>query len=171
MLQFGNTTGACDPRERIDDWIAAARAGSVEAFGALIETCRGYLLSIANQELSADLQRKLGPSDLVQDTVCEAQQCFHQFSGLRREEFLAWVRTILLHNLSNTRRAFREVSKREIARETSLDGSDPALKRALVARDPPPAEATLAKEQIEIVQEAIRRLPPLTIPRSLYRCQ
>ena len=150
---------ALDSREQIDGWIEAARGGSTEAFGALIEACRGYLLAIANQELSADLQRKLGPSDIVQDTVCEAQQCFHQFSGLRREEFLAWVRTILLHNLSNTRRAFRDVSKRQIARETSLERSDPGLRRNLISRDPPPAEATLAKEQIEIVQAAIRRLP------------
>jgi RNA polymerase sigma-70 factor (ECF subfamily) len=159
MFEFGNSTSAFDSREQIDEWIDAAREGSSEAFGALIETCRGYLLSIANRELSADLQQKLGPSDLVQDTICEAQQCFHQFSGLRRDEFLAWVRTILLHNLSNTRRAFRDVSKRQIARETSLDGSDPRLKRSLVAREPPPAEAILAKEQIEMVQAAIRRLP------------
>ncbi len=159
MFQFGNTSSAVDPRKRIDEWIEAAREGSIEAFGALIETSRGYLLSIANQELSADLQRKLGASDLVQDTICEAQQCFHQFSGLRREEFLAWVRTILLHNLSNTRRAFRDVSKRQIARETSLDGNDPRLRRDLVAREPPPSEAILAKEQIELVQAAIQRLP------------
>jgi RNA polymerase sigma-70 factor (ECF subfamily) len=159
MFQFGETTTAFDSREQIDESIEAARRGSLEAFGALIETCRGYLLSIANQELPPDLQRKLGASDLVQETVCEAQQCFHQFSGLRREEFLAWVRTILLHNLSNTRRAFREASKREIAREMSLDGSDPGIKRALVTREPPPAEATLAKEQLEMVQAAIRRLP------------
>jgi RNA polymerase sigma-70 factor (ECF subfamily) len=156
---FDNTTTAFESRERIDECIEAARGGSIEAFGALIETCRGYLLSIANRELSADLQRKLGASDLVQDTVCEAQQCFHQFSGVRREEFLAWVRTILLHNLSNTRRAFRDVSKREIARETSLEEGGSRLKRNLVARELPPADATLAREQIHLVQLAIRGLP------------
>jgi RNA polymerase sigma-70 factor (ECF subfamily) len=159
MIRCGNTTSACDSREWIEERIEAVRGGSIEAFGALVETCRSYLLSIANRELSTDLQPKLGASDLVQDTVCEAQQCFHQFSGRCREEFLAWVRTILLHNLSNTRRAFRDVSKREIGRETSLEEGGSRLKRNLVARELPPADATLAKEQIQLVQTAIRGLP------------
>jgi RNA polymerase sigma-70 factor, ECF subfamily len=159
MFHNGDMISAVDSRERIDEWIEAARAGSAEAFGQLIQACRSYLLSIANQELSVDLRGKIGPSDLVQDTAFEAHQCFDQFSGLRREEFLGWVRTILLNNVSNVRRAFHDTSKRQISRERSLDDGDPRLKRDLIAKQLPPADATVLTEQAKQVQAAIERLP------------
>jgi hypothetical protein len=45
--------------------IADARAGSSSALGRLFESCRPYLLAIAGSELGADLQSKVGASDLV----------------------------------------------------------------------------------------------------------
>jgi hypothetical protein len=36
-------------------WLAAARGGSREALGQLLEACRGYLLLIAQRELDPDL--------------------------------------------------------------------------------------------------------------------
>jgi RNA polymerase sigma-70 factor (ECF subfamily) len=48
-----------------------ARKGSREALGRLLETCRPYLLLVANNELDRDLQAKAGASDLVQETFIE----------------------------------------------------------------------------------------------------
>ena len=53
--------------------LAAARAGSREALGRVLESCRGYLLLIAQQELDPALQARGGASDLVQQTFLEAQ--------------------------------------------------------------------------------------------------
>jgi hypothetical protein len=61
----------------------AARAGSAEALGRLLEGCRAYLLLAANRQLDADLQAKGGPSDLVQETFLEAQKDFPPFQGAR----------------------------------------------------------------------------------------
>jgi RNA polymerase sigma-70 factor, ECF subfamily len=159
MRQLGEISRAVDPHQRIDEWIEAARGGSVEAFGQLIETCRSYLLSVANRELSLELRAKLGASDLVQETACEAQQCFHQFSGLHRDEFLGWVRTILLNNLSNVRRAYQDTAKRQLSRELSLDDSNVGLKQGLPALQLAPDDETVVKEQARLVQAAIERLP------------
>ena len=85
--------------------LAAARAGSREALGQVLQACRGYLLLLAERELDPDLQTKGGASDLVQETFLEAQKDFANFQGNSEGELRAWLRQILLHNLANfTRR-------------------------------------------------------------------
>lgn len=146
-------------RRRIEDWIHEARAGSGDALGSLIQTCRQYLLAVANRELPDQLRAKLGASDLVQDTAFEIQTSFHQFSGERQEEFLAWARSILLFNASNARRQYRETAKRQVSREISLDNDEYWLKADLVAKDAPPADAAMVKERATLVEAAVKRLP------------
>ena len=85
--------------------LAAARAGSREALGQVLQACRGYLLLLAERELDPDLRAKGGASDLVQGTFLEAQKDFAHFQGDSEDELRAWLRQVLLHNLANfTRR-------------------------------------------------------------------
>ncbi len=72
--------------EEADDWsveasICSARDGSFSAVGKLLDYYRGYLLTIANGELSSDLVQKVAPSDLVQETCYQATRRFPQFQG------------------------------------------------------------------------------------------
>jgi hypothetical protein len=62
-------------------WLPEARAGSQEAVSQALEACRGYLLLIVQRELAPDLRAKAGASDLVQDTIMEAQRDFAGFQG------------------------------------------------------------------------------------------
>src|SRR5262245_58290664 len=73
-------------------WLSDARAGSPEALGAVLEACRGYLLLIAQGELSPDLRAKAGASDLVQQTFLDAQRDFGRFRGESVAELRAWLR-------------------------------------------------------------------------------
>jgi RNA polymerase sigma-70 factor (ECF subfamily) len=159
MFDNCDSTNAVLARRRIEVWIRQARGGSTAALGSLIEHCRRYLLSVANQELPPELRAKLGASDLVQDTAFEIQAAFGQFSGERQEEFLAWARGILIHNASNARRQYRETAKRQISREVSLDDDNSWLKSDLVARDAPPGAAAVASELAAEVEAAVERLP------------
>src|SRR5262249_7443769 len=102
--------------------LAAARDGSDEALGRLLMDCRGYLLMVANRSLEPDLQGKVSPSDLVQETFLEAQRDFGQFQGSRKEEVVAWLSRILLNNLANVSRHFRGTAMRALQREVSLGG-------------------------------------------------
>ncbi len=52
------------------------------------EIYRPYLLSIANEELESDLHPKLGPSDLVQDTLLEAYRDFQKSEFARDQQLL-----------------------------------------------------------------------------------
>jgi RNA polymerase sigma-70 factor (ECF subfamily) len=105
-----------DPTDRL----AAARAGSQEALGEALEACRHYLLLIADRELDPDLRAKGGASDLVQETFLEAHRDFPRFEGKTESELLAWLRQLLLHNLSNFTRRYRATAKREVTREIPL---------------------------------------------------
>src|SRR5262249_14287737 len=79
--------------------LAAARGGSREALGEALESCRAYLLYVAQREMAPELQAKGGASDLVQETFLDAQRDFDRFRGATEEELLAWLRRLLVHKM------------------------------------------------------------------------
>jgi RNA polymerase sigma-70 factor (ECF subfamily) len=143
----------------VDDLLAAARAGSAEALGRALEACRGYLLRIAQREIDPGLRAKGGASDLVQETFLEAQRDFGRFRGNAEGELLAWLRRLLLNNLANFARAYRDAEKRQVGREVGL-AADPAWPGGgLAAKTPAPADEAAALESAREVQGALDRLP------------
>jgi RNA polymerase sigma-70 factor (ECF subfamily) len=141
-------------------WLADARAGSGEALGKALEACRCYLLLVADRELGSDLQAKAGASDLVQETFLEAQRDFARFQGASEDEWLAWLRQLLLHRLANFRRRFRQ-QKRSVGREVALEGGPSSAERGagLAAGGPSPSEEALAGEEARALEQALGRLP------------
>jgi RNA polymerase sigma-70 factor, ECF subfamily len=143
-------------------WLAAARAGSREALGQVLETFRGYLLLVADRELGPDLKAKGGASDLVQDTFLEAQRDFGRFHGNSAEDMRAWLRRLLLNNVANFTRQYRERAKREVRREVPLEAGGSSHERGggLAADIVSPSGQALAQEQAEALARAMERLPP-----------
>jgi RNA polymerase sigma-70 factor (ECF subfamily) len=127
----------------------------------VLEACRDYLLLVANQELDPRLQAKGGASDLVQQTFLEAQRDFARFSGESEAELLAWLRRLLLNNLADFRRNYRDTGKRQAEREVSLEeGSAASTPGGGLATDlPSPSGQAMAHEQDEALDRAIARLP------------
>jgi RNA polymerase sigma-70 factor (ECF subfamily) len=147
--------------DEIAQWLAAARTGSQEALGRALEACRGYLLLVAQRELNPALHAKGGASDLVQETFLEAQRDFAGFQGGSEAELLAWTRRLLLNNLANFTRRYRETAKRHLGREVPLatDNSRGAPKLAVPAPTPTPSVEAMANEQALALQRALARLP------------
>jgi len=145
----------------IDRWLPAARAGSQTALGQLLEASRRYLLWIARREIDPELVPKAGASDLVQDTLLEAQRDFGTFQGKSEAELLAWLRRLLLNNLCNFTRRYRETAKRRVDCERSLEAlaANRDADAQLVAAAPSPSEQAEAHEQRELVERARQRLP------------
>lgn len=140
--------------------IDAARNGSDEALGRLLDGCRDYLLLIANQEVAADLRPKVGASDLVQETFLEAGRVFAQFRGRRREDLLAWLSTILRNNLANVRRSFRATDKRRLDREVALTDTPRGRQpEGLVDPGETPSDRLECQERDAALERAIDRLP------------
>jgi RNA polymerase sigma-70 factor, ECF subfamily len=148
------------PPKEVTRWLAAARGGSLEALGQVLEACRGYLLRIAGRRLSAALRSKGGASDLVQQTFLDAQCQFERFRGESEKELLAWLRQILLHNLAHFQRRYRATRKRDLEHEVPLTSAASSTDGGadLATQTPSPSEQITAREEAEAVQEALKRL-------------
>ena len=149
------------PASNAERWLPAARAGSKEALGQMLEACRDYLLFIAAHELDPHLRAKGGASDLVQQTLLEAYRDFAHFQGGEEAELLAWLRRLLLNNVANFARDFRDTGKRRLAAEVSLEGdSSNDWAQTLIGADATPSGEVMAKEQAEAIEKALERLLP-----------
>lgn len=138
--------------------LAAARKGSSEALGQLLDQCRRYLLAVANREMPADLKTKAGPSDLVQDSLAEGLQQFVHFTGNTGEDLRHWLTAILRNKLGNFRQSFQR-AKRQASREVSLDAGIPGAAPALVDDLPSPSSVVGCQEQADALLRALCRLP------------
>ena len=141
--------------------IDEARTGSREAIGRLIDSCRAYLLLVANTELDATLRAKVAASDLVQETLLAAHAEFSRFRGQSEPELLSWLRRMLLNDLTDLRRKYEQSGKRAIAREERLAGDSRTDRPKIDVADDglTPRTDSIAREEAAALQKALARLP------------
>ena len=137
--------------------MAAARCGTDEALGQLLECCRQYLLSVANAEFDVDLRTKGGASDLVQETFLEAVRIFDRFHGDSLEELRLWLRAILCNKLATFTRGYRDTAKRRVGLEFDLAGRSTYAEPADPI--PTPSGMMMHAEQATALTAALGRLP------------
>ena len=134
--------------------IQEARAGSGDALSKLIESVRTYLLLVATKETSPQLRAKVAASDVVQDACLLAHRRFETFRGSTEAELRAWMRTVLLNSLSDSRKKFLSSKRREVAREiNSLE-----QEKLIHSPDLTPKSAALAREERQQLQHAMEQL-------------
>lgn len=81
---------------------------------------RNYVVLLARTRMAPKLRSKMDVSDVVQQTMLEAHQAQDAFRGKSENEYAAWLRQILVRNLSNAHRDHTR-QKRDTRRERSLD--------------------------------------------------
>ncbi len=146
--------------DSVDECIRLAQGGCAESLGQLYERCRRYLLLIANQELDSELRAKLGPSDLVQETLLAAQRGFGRFEGRTDAELRAWLRRILLNQVSGSIHHYG-VAKRDVRRERELEEilHDQRYAAYLADDCETPSKGVIESERREALAIALRQLP------------
>ncbi len=159
---FGNAKPRWSPEGKFGRLLEAARIGSRDALGQLLEVFRKPLLKMARKSIPVNLQAKEEPSDLVQESFLEAQQDFDQFHGATEAELEAWLRGILQHKSAHFHRDYRESQKRATELEIPLDDTSSAFARhlrdALLAPDCIPEEAIEREERIMQLHAALNKL-------------
>ena len=137
--------------ESIGELIERARQGNVECRDRLFELCRGYLGFAARAQVESWLRVKVDSSDLVQQTMLEAHRDFDRFQGRSEQEWLAWLRKILAHNVADFIRHYRGTAKRQVRREIPF--RDPAASNAFGAPEPAAPDATPSQELARLDDE------------------
>src|SRR3990172_11463655 len=112
---------------KVSELIQRARGGDADCRERLFALCRGYLGFAARAAVESWLKVKVDASDLVQETMLEAHRDFDRFEGRSEQEWLAWLKKILAHNVADFVRSFRGTAKRQVRREVPF--RDPAASR------------------------------------------
>jgi RNA polymerase sigma-70 factor (ECF subfamily) len=127
-----------------------------------LERYRAYLHLLVRHRLDPRLQGKVDPSGVVQQTLWEAHQGAQAFRGSGDAELAAWLRRILVRNLTDELRKCT-AGKRDLARERSLaesvEQSSVNLARLLAADQSSPSQQAVRHEQLLDLAAALARLP------------
>lgn len=161
----------------VTDLLARARTGDERAANELFARCRNYLAVVARAQVESWLRAKADASDLVQETLVEANRDLPQFRGTTEAEWLAWLRQILSRNAADFVRRYRGTDKRQQRLEVPLaplpDHS--SLAAGLEPRDTgeTPTQQIMRLESEIQIADAITRLEPdyqeIIILRNLER--
>ena len=134
-----------------------ARAGDQQALGQLLEEYREYLRLLARARVGRELQVRLDPSDLVQDALLEAHRDFGQFLGQTESELTAWLRQILVRNLTDQLKHHHS-QMRDYEREQPLEVLVEQAHEALAAPLSTPSAQAVRREQAVVLANALARL-------------
>jgi RNA polymerase sigma-70 factor, ECF subfamily len=137
--------------------LAKARAGDSEALGKVLEGYRDYLRLLARARVGDELRVRLDPSDLVQETLLEAQRDFPQFQGQSEGELAVWLRRILVRNLADQLK-YHQSQKRDLGREQPLESVIEKAHEALAAPLSSPSKHAARREQAVVMATALARL-------------
>jgi RNA polymerase sigma-70 factor (ECF subfamily) len=134
--------------------------GPRQASEQMLEAFRGYLLTVAVEEVPADLRASCSASDLVQETFLAAHQHFGQFRGTTVAELRGWLRQILRNKLISLRRRHGKRPTPPPPVAALADGSSSADWTAgLAAPGPSPSDVVNSREQAQTVHAVLDRLP------------
>jgi RNA polymerase sigma-70 factor, ECF subfamily len=125
-----------------------------------LEKYRPYLALLVRHRLDGRLQGKVDASGVVQQTLWEAHQGLKDFRGTTEPEVAAWLRQILVRNLTDEVRKLA-AGKRDLARERSLEQA--------VEQSASNLAAWLAQEQSSPSQQAVRHEQTLELAAALAR--
>jgi RNA polymerase sigma-70 factor (ECF subfamily) len=146
--------------ESVSMLIPKSIEGDQAARNQLLDQVRSYLDLMAARHLDKSLQQKVGPSDVVQQTLTQVIENFDQFQGETAAEFHGWLKAIVVNEIRKMRRTYR-AAKRDIGRERQLDSPSESVRGPAPPADlnMTPSSEAIAAEQLGKFHEILAKLP------------
>lgn len=133
--------------------------GDQEALGELLEWYRPLMKAIVDRELDPILRVKADSSDIIQQTCQDAIISFDSLRARTEPQFLAWLKTLLVHNVVDLQRQYIGARKRSLRLEKRLSESRLSADD-IAASDDNPASALQHAERLKRLVAALQKLPP-----------
>jgi RNA polymerase sigma-70 factor (ECF subfamily) len=129
----------------------------------LLETYRNYLMLLARIRTDRKLRSKLGDSDLVQETLIQAQRDFGQFRGKCEAELIAWLRAVMRKKKALLARRYYGTAARnphlEEQLQDEMEKSSQQLGQAFVSSASSPSRIAAGRERAVLLADALATLP------------
>jgi RNA polymerase sigma-70 factor (ECF subfamily) len=153
------TSGGVD---NVAQALTRLRAGDDDAWRALSAAFRQRLRELAAAKLPAEMCSRIDASDVVQDTLAEANASIAAFEGRSLPELFAWMAAILNHNVTDAIREHLLAECRAVSAQLNGDGGSrtgAGWQAAHVADQTTPRTAAVRAELNERLIAAIDELP------------
>jgi RNA polymerase sigma-70 factor, ECF subfamily len=138
-------------------------AGDQGAWRLVAETVRQQLRDTAAAALPAEMGGRADASDIVQQSLIEANGAIRRFHGRSMQELVAWLTAILNHNVNDAVRRHLLAERRSVRKETHLDDSSsggPGWNGVCAADQTSPSMAAAREEVWDRLHAALTALPP-----------
>ena len=139
-----------------------ADAGSQSAVNELMAKHRDRLRKMVAARMDERLTQRVDPSDVVQDTLADAQRKLNVYLRNRPIGFYPWLRQLAWNRLVDLHRRHVRAGKRSLLRESPPVLSDDSvghIARSLASRELGPSERILKQELKQRVLRTLQCLP------------
>jgi RNA polymerase sigma-70 factor, ECF subfamily len=119
---------------------------------------RAWLKALALAQIPVDLRGRIDPSDVVQETICEAISGLPKFRGKTKPEFMGWLRSMLRFHLIDAFRALKFAPKVSI--DASLGLTDDGMSRLLHVDQSSVGGRAIKEEQSIALAKLLEQLSP-----------
>jgi RNA polymerase sigma-70 factor (ECF subfamily) len=146
-----------------EELINRTSRGDEAARHDLLEHYRDYLRRMVAVRLDRRLAARVDPSDVVQETLIEANRRLEEYLNDRPIPFFAWLRQIAGGRLMENHRLHITSGKRSVTTEVTgfelPDESSYALAQMMLADESSPSDRLIRKEQQEQIRKTVAGLP------------
>ena len=151
-----------EPEPDTEQLLTRAAQGDQTALGQLLGLHRQRLRQMIALRLDRQVQARLDPSDVVQETLAEAARRLADYARLRPLPFYPWLRQLAWERLVQLHRRHVQAGKRSVRREQAdlplSQESALALADRLVSRGSSPSARLHRSEQRRRVQAILAQL-------------
>jgi RNA polymerase sigma-70 factor (ECF subfamily) len=148
----------------VEELIDCASRGEEAARHTLLEGYRNYLRRMVAVRLDRRVAVRVDPSDVVQETLIEADRRLEQYLRDRPIPFFAWLRQIAGDRIVENHRLHIGAQKRSVTFEATegelSDESSFALARLVLADDSSPSDRLIRQEKQEQIRKTVASLSP-----------